>query len=439
MITLSPFDINMSEKSNRKALQDSDHPVNTHAAEFPRSLGFPKPKVAAFTINRDRHRIQSIHPSHTPNSGNNKIQFRIPKTHIIDFRKGVFSFEITITPAGGPATFTRLSFGAYSFIKKFSILDPKILEENRAYNKYAAIVYETTSKQGDVLLTGPTTGAVSAAERTIFSLVANKRYSIGILSGILNASPFPAKFLEGGDIMIEFELAPPSDCLETNGPVGSANYTVTNCELEYDWIDDPDYERFVVRAVNSGGLNFSSLGAEFYQSNPITAANQNINITHRSPSVEGIILTMKPAAFDGNIQSIDKFLTWQKGNIQTVQIRNGGRLWPQEEFDAIKTFDLWIEYQRMLHKHSFTGSVPGVATTITLSDFETDRFLIYLDLNGVSGDGLINPIGTSGNNIDMILLLKQTAPPAVVMILDYFVLHWNTVLLKADGKMHRTA
>lgn len=407
-------------------------PVVTHADKWPGSLAFPAPRVAPFDLWRDKTYIDPVLPSYSPSVGSNKMQFKIPSTMIFDFRKGFLQFTVTTSGPGGGTT-QWLSNNAWSVIKVLRILTPTLIEEIRNYNFVTNFASELGQDFGATAAFGPAWGSGALAQRQAWGAVATT-YQIPVASPFLQGSIQPCKFYQE-ELLVEMELAPPQECMESNAAFTSQSYTLTNIRWFVDNIYSTVYERVVAGTIKRSGLNFSAKYYDYQQSAAQTGGAYNFSITQRSDSVDGYLLFMADQGYRTTITNLDKFLTWNKGNLTLAQMRYNGRFYPTQPIDLTgNAFTAYIELLKIVRgKWSGFGMITE-APLLTLATFNNNRFALFFDVNHLQEDQLISRKKTSGQNQDTTFQLTLSAAMAQPQIFDCYIILYRSIFLAPSGR-----
>lgn len=405
-------------------------PADIYAKRTPDSLKFPLPMMTAYDVKRDRFILDAEHAEYRPTGGNNRIRFKIPNTHLFDFRHGYLKLDLTVNGPASP-NWAALSFGAYSIIKRLTISTPTVLEDLEEYNRWCGRMYEHVGDMGVALQVGELWGAQDLDTRKAAAAIPNKTYYIPLLSQFLNSNVIPAKYIRES-IQIEFELAPPAECLESNTLLGSTTYSIRNAQLCFDTIVAPTYEQVVREHIETTGINFGFKTYKFMRSSPQSGQQYSLQISNRADSIDGIWVALRDQGEGVDIQELDKFITWEKRDLSTAQVQIGGTYFPQKPFDCTgDSAATYIELLRLLNIWKMSG-ILSKAPLISLANYNTNRYTLYFDFNGVHVDDLISAKTTSTMNVDLRLTLTHTVTPPNPLEAEIFVICFRSIKLNTN-------
>jgi len=318
-------------------------------------------------------------------------------------------------------------------------------------NRVNSLIRETISENGVATTVGPAEGIASAAQRDTWAL-STHTYMLPLRMGMLSKQPFPAH--RSPELLLQWELSPANECIEGGAGLTSCLITITNFLLVCESIERPaspmyneqsskvpDYYTFIDRAIAMAGrIDLAFKNWEFFQSTPVTTQKVTIPIPSRRSNVDYVLCYFQPSGADQSFATVDKFLHWNKGDGAGVSLtqaflRRNAILYPKEAFDttgdALETFHRFLLWHGSWKNEGVYHRPP----TISLADYNTDRFLLIFDINPHQRDGLISNVSTVSDTLDMQLELLFSGVPGVPIVVNTFVQYFDQILLHADGTM----
>lgn len=411
-------------------------PQVTHKGVFPSILAFQSAETSTIPIFTDRARITPVQGNVTfdPMTPQNRIQFKLDRL-LYDHRELEFEADVVCTGPGGGVT-QWLSFDARTMFKRIRVLATNNpVEEERNANEVLAILTETKSDIGATVAIGSSYGAEEKATRQANALI-TKKYMMPVRINLFARGPFPATLMLE-EMVIEFELAPPNECMESSAAFNGQTYQLSNCQLHTTIIESVQYLQTMRVWTQMGGLDFGYKTMELVETAPQTTANQTVQLPQRNDSVDAILVRLMPEGFDRDIQNLDKFITWPRLGIDTAQIKVFGRIWPREAFQLADVQAVRM-YQEVGHLLGWKIQPVQLDTPrLTWDDYNTgDRFLLLFDLSHLLPDGLISRTSSASQVVDPTITTTYTAPPASMVLKCYFIIY-RTCILGPDFRWRR--
>ncbi len=395
----------------------------------PNSLKFAEIKVGIET-KRNEIKIDAQQATYISTS-NRVIRFKIPNQNFLDFRRGYVSFNCVITRTGG--TFVRSHNGIWSLFDRLRVNASHEIEDIRRTNILQNILFETTTEPDIAGTVGNALwGIGTAAERNAFA--AGRQYALPLISGFLGSALIPIQHIQD-TIEVELYIGDPTTTCETDGTVPVV--TLTNVELHCDRVTPRrSYVDAIGEHIAQHGLNIGFKSFEHYQ-NTVTTSRSSNQINHRSDSVDSIISIMRDANTVNDPTVFDKFRTWNKNAMITYQLKFNGVFHPEEPITTDGTsVQSYIEMLRWLGKWRLNGiwknTVPIDGTA-----YNTDKFLIPVDLVSHPDEMLVNPKGTARASADIQLDLTLNAAPGTPQQLESFVRYHLVANINTQGKITR--
>lgn len=386
----------------------------------PDTMIYPNPKAGPGGSRKEARLspLQGQYSVTTGMQGDNIIRFELNAADIIDFCRGGFAFDATLTTTG-VSTYMRMAQGAWSMVYRLRILSGSTeLEDIREYGRLHSILFELFREPAVGGVLGSVFGYGTEAQRNIWGATATKDYMLPLLAGLLISSPLPMSVFKK-KLRLELWLDDPSKFVETdsNGPV---TLTLTSLYLHYEVLQfmDPSMSTMMENAISN--VRFPYKTYQFYITN-LSNAIQDVLIPHASDAIDGFISIYTNTSQWSTMTINDKYLTWPYNNTQQFTLKVDNEFFPIEPVFAQNDPQAYLQYLRMINKWHLDG-VYKEPPTISFEDFNNNRFIIINDLRMYPGTGLVNNFSTarSGNNLFERLQL-QAAPPANTSLLTYAI------------------
>jgi hypothetical protein len=398
--------------------------------QIPRSLRFADVQVG-MDAQRNEIKWPADHGQYASNA-NGIVRFTIPNDAVLDFRHAFFRFDATISVTGG--TYVRASQGIWSLFDRLRVKFTTAgeVEDVRELNLAQSMFYEIRTEADVSGSVGPVWGVGTPAERNAWA--AGRDYAMPIFSGFLASGVIPLKFIKD-HMQIEFYVAKPSTCIETDGtdPV----ITIDNPQLIYDKLHvDVAYEAALSSKIASSGLSIGFKTIEHYQ-NAISSAKTSSQINHRADSVDYLVHVLRTAADTNDLTVDDKFITYNKNLVTQYQAKINGEFHPEEPVvttgNAVQSYCNMLKFQRKWVVQGLREDAP----TISVSAYNNDRFIMVNDVRAHTEEDLVNPRGTAKHSADMQFDLLASAAPASPLHLETFVKYATVVVINKSGKIVR--
>lgn len=397
--------------------------------QIPRSLKFADVSVG-MDAERNETKWNADHGQYTT-TGNRIVRFSIPND-MADFRHAFFQFTATITATGG--TYVRAAQGIWSLFDRLRVKYTSAgeVEDVRNLNMAQSLMYEIRTEADVSGSVGPIWGVGTTGDRNTWA--AGRDYAMPIFSGYLAAGVIPLKFIKD-HLQVEFYLADPSTCIETDGtnPV----VTIDNPKLVYDKMKvDLAYEAALSKRIATAGLSSGFKTLEHFQ-NAVTAANTSNQINHRADSVDYMLHVLRDQTTINDITVDDKFITFNKSDVIQYQAKVNGEFHPEEPVvttdQASQSYVNMLKFQRKWLVMGLREDPP----TISVAAYNSDRFVMVNDLRAHIEEDLVNPRGTAKHSADMQIDILMSGVPAVAQELNTFVQFQTVVVINKAGKVVR--
>lgn len=374
-------------------------------------------------------KIRAEQQSYSSN-GNKLVRLMMPNNELYDTRKGYFTFNVAGTVTGG--TYARFAQGIHSILNRVRILFGSTeVEDIREYNQIASILYEMKQPAQVTANIGAAMGFDTQANRE--TAYATKDYKIGCMSGVLGTELLPLDNINAG-MIIEMYLEDPMACVETDG--ANPQYTLSNLEFHCErLVLDQAYRNYIRDTVRSQGLQLGFHSWAHYQTNMGTGSRQQLQINHRSGSVNGILHTFRDSSVYTDPQVDNKFLFWDPLTIQDTQVKVNNSIFPDEPIDCVYATRA-EPYQGYLRwtNHWDLDSINAFAPPISNQAFATNRFILIDDFEPYPEvDDIINPMSTEMNNSTILKMLNFTGAIGSGYQLDSWVEYFTQIGINSNG------
>jgi PII-like signaling protein len=400
-----------------------------HELVVPQRMKYGTMKMAIPSIPLPNKRRSVDHTYST--NGNSIIQFRFPKTHFHDFRKGFVSFDLAIGTGGG--TYKRLSQGIWSIVDRMKIfVGEEEFEDIQKYNILHTYLNESgaNSDASATMLRG-SSGVGTQVERNALGAVTTS-YHLPLVSGVLNMGVWPLKLMK--DVLrIELHLGNPQEYVETDWVGTAPVITITNPKFHNEKVSYlQSMENKISRELDRG-MNLSYTTFTHYLSNSSGATEQNIQIPHIADLNDALHVLFQTAATTSDTTTNDKFLTWPKAGFSSVQYEINNTNRPEEPIDG-QDDNANEAYQQYLKYYGFwpLSGMSQKEPPIDVNAYNSSRFFVIEDLRSAPNEPLVSSTTFSDANSDTLMKMKWTAPFVGYNIHSY-------VEHKKLGVLHRSA
>jgi len=374
---------------------------------------------------------------------NKQMRFLIPNGTLLDFRKGYLQFDVTLAKTGG--TYIRVHEGIFSLFDRLRILAntsqcSDVRDWNRIYNALWQMIQPAIVTQNiGVGLMGFGTQATRNAQGAI-----TVTYICPIWSGLLNTELLPLDNINGG-LQLELYLGDPTTTIETDGttPIVTISNPVLHCErLELD----VNYRRGMADYVRANGLQLGFHTWDRYINQLTGGTQQNVNIQHRSSSLNAMLNIFVNAQELNNPAVNDKFIKWPTLNFASNQVINNSQTFPDEPMDGTYAGfgEIYQMYCRWIMKWSLNGILTD-APPISWASFGGNAPIPAADAQFVQIDDfeaypeemdLINPYTTMANNTTIMKKMNFSAPiPLNTYQLDTWAEFFQQATILSNGKV----
>ena len=358
----------------------------------------------------------------------------LPNNAIYDTRCGYLTFDLQVTVTGG--TYKRVHSGIFSIFNRLRILAGSTeIEDLRDYNRIYSILWEILNP---ALVTGnmgvTSMGFGTQLQRNALATVITQ-YACPIYSGIFNTELLPFDNLTN-QIVLELYIEDPTVCIETDGTLPII--TISNIVFHMERLElDTSYRMFIKNYVSSNGLKLGFHTWERYISALTQGINQNITISQRSSSMNGIINLFVDSSTINNTLINDKFLDWLPLTLSTVQDLINGSIYPDEPIDCVSTnrWEAFQMYLRWVQKYAANGIIP-IAAPINNTAFAVNRFIQIDDYEPFPElDDVINPFNTLVSTSNIIKKLVFSALIPANFQLDSWIEFFKLICIYQDGSV----
>jgi hypothetical protein len=404
---------------NDKALYASSGMV------IPNSLKFSTPKYGPVG---KRKEIRLPSASALYSSSTEKIvRFYFNNDGLIDCRKGYIAFDLNLTVTGG--TYQRLSQGVWSIFDRVRLTVGEELEDILEYNLLSSLLFESLRDEdiGDVI--GPSCyGFATQAERNTFGQQPTTSYAMPLFVGFFGTGVLPVGLLKQR-LQLELYLADPTKCVETDG--SNPIITLTNLYFHYDDLALGEAMQAELFSVAQGGIQYPFRKFTHY-TQPIISARNNLVIPHAGAGIETLLHVIRRSDNQSVMTTNDKFLTYLALTVTDHQLRINSDLYPPERTDCTGP-QAYVQYLKYIDKWLLNGVFRN-PPAISISEYQTTRFIIVNQIETYPDEGLINPMTTQTAGSNMFLMLNMSLAPSIPVSLDTFVQSYGVTELR-NGKL----
>lgn len=365
-------------------------------------------------------------------SNNNRlVRFPIPNSYLLDTRYGYITFNCTVTVTGG--TFLQIAQGIFSIFNRLRIIQGStaiedILDWNRIY---AALWEMTVPFLVTSAIANPAMGFGTQLQRQ--AQTNNYFFVLPLFSGVLNTELLPLQNINNG-LWLELYIEDPTKCIETDG--ATPIITVTSLLFHVERLElDPSYMAFIRSFVASNGLTLGFHTWTRYVNVLATSSRQDIQINHRSSSLNGILNFFINSATLNTTTSLDKFLNWIQLTETQTQLFINQVIFPDEPIDvsyanAIEGYQAYCRWEKKWKLNGFLD----IAPVISIQAFNNNRFVQIDDLEPYpEEDDLVNPFTTLTNNATIIKRLFFSGSITANYQLDSWIEWFQVITIKQNG------
>lgn len=419
-------------KNMGASLADTD--FNQFSVYIPESLKFKVPKKG-LAARRSPIKIRAEKSSYS--SANDKlIRFIFPNSALLDTRNGYLTFNVAITNATG--TYVRVHQGIFSLFDRLRVMASSTeVEDLRDYNRIYSALWEminmpsVTSNIGTTLM-----GFGTQIERNALSIAASTDYACPIFSGVFGTELLPFDNLNN-NVVMELYIEDATGCLESDSPTTPV-ITISNLVFHCEKLElQQDYRNYISGYVRSNGLVLGFNTWERYINSLTSGFNQNVSITHRSSSVNGLLHFLIDSSQLNTMTVNDKFITWLPLSVATASTLLNGNVFPEEPIDCVtaQRIECYQMYCRWVMKWKLSGMLP-IAPPINCAAFALNRFVMIDDFEPYPEvTDIVNPFTTLGNSATMIKKLVFTGAVPANYQLDTWVEFYKQIKIFTDGSI----
>ena len=396
----------------------------------PDSIKFKTIK-SALAARRVPIKIRSEQQSYASNN-NRLIKIIMPNNTLYDTRSGFITFNLNVTATG--ASYVRIADGVFSIFQRMRLMaDATEVEDIQDYNRLYSILWELTNPTLVTSNIGKRMGFGTQVQRNAMST--NFDYIMPLYSGVFNTELLPLENIKAA-LFLELYLEDPTKCIETDGT--NPIISITNINFHIERLElDINYTSYIKSEINSKGLDLGFHTWNRFVSTLSTAPRQDIQINHRSSSVNGILNFFVTSADINNPLINDKFLNWPQMGLQQVQIMVNQTLFPDEPIDTFtaEAAEAYQGYCRWIRRWKLNGLLE-IAPPISQQVFFVNRFVQIDDFEPYPElDDVINPFTALNNYATMLKRLYFAAPIASGIQLDSWVEYFQRMIIQANGKV----
>jgi hypothetical protein len=217
---------------------------------IPNSIKFARPKQGP-PGTRKEFRFNPDTTSYASNT-NNIVRFRFNNDGLIDFSRGFFAFDLSLT--GGTGTYARVSQGIWSIVNRVRLTTGNELEDMREYGRLHNLLWEThrDPEVGSVL--GEVYGYGTQSQRNTWGATPTKDYAMPLLCGFFLTGPIPMG-LFNQMLTLELYLEDPLRCIETDSPTPVV-FTLTNVYFHYEVLHLENAAASSLAAAAAAGIRY---------------------------------------------------------------------------------------------------------------------------------------------------------------------------------------
>lgn len=367
-------------------------------------------------------------------SSNKLMRIILPNNAIYDTRSSYLTFDLTITTTGG--TYKRLATAVFSAINRLRVLAGATeIEDLRDWNRIYNILWEMINPPDVTANMGTTVmGFGTQFERNLLGSQVTS-YACPIYSGVFNTELLPFQNLKN-QIVLELYIDDPTTFVETDGT--NPQITISNLVFNMERLElDKSYSDYIMSYVSTHGLKLGFHTWERYINALTTGVNQNISITQRSSSMNGMLNIFTNSATINDPTTNDKYLNWLPLTISTVQAFINGSVYPDEPIDCVyaSAFQAFQIYLRWVQKYNANGLNP-IAAPLTNFAFTSNRFVQVDDFEAFPElDDVINPFNTLISTSPIIKKLVFSSLIPANYQLDSWIEFFKLICIYADGSI----
>jgi hypothetical protein len=397
----------------------------------PESIKFKTIKKA---IAAKRTPIKIRAEQQTYSSDKNKLcRIILPNTSLYDTRPGYLTFTARLDRTGG--TYGRFHTGIFSIFDRLRVLCGSTeIEDIRDWNRIYSILWEILNPS---LVTGNIgvlpMGFGTQAQRN--ALAPQSDYACPLWSGVFGTELLPFNKLKN-QVVLELYIADPTTCVETDGTLPII--TVSNIVFHMERLElENTFQNHVNSYIDTHGLKLGFHTWERYTQSLTTGAQQNVSISQRSSSMNGMLNIFVKSQDINNTLINDKFITWTSPSLTTAQLLINSYVYPDEPIDCVSTrmFEPYQMYLRYVQKWQLNGIIP-IAPPLTNDAFNLDRFIQIDDFEAFPElDDVVNPWNTINNNSNIIKKLVFAGLIPANFQLDSWIEYFRLVCIYTDGSV----
>lgn len=417
-------------KSMGATLADTD--FNQFSVYIPESVKFKQIKKG-LAARRTPVKFRSEVASYS--TANNKlIRFILPNNALYDTRNGYLTFNISITNDTG--TYVRVHQGIFSIFNRLRIMVASTeVEDLRDYNRLYSFLWEMLNPSAVTSAIGTTVmGFGTQAERNAQGAAASTDYACPLFSGVLNTELLPFDNLSSG-MVLELYLDEATKFLESDSSTTPV-VTISNLVFHMERLElQDDYRSYVSNYIRSNGLTLGFQTWERYINTLNTGSTQNVNLNHRSSSVNGLLHFLFDSSLFNSMATNDKFLNWLPLSITSASSLINGSVFPDEPIDTVtaQRIECYQMYCRWVMKWKLSGFL-AIAPPITCTAFQTNRFFLLDDFEPYPEVGdIVNPFTTLGNAATIVKKLTFSAAVPANYQLDTWVEYFRQIKIFSNG------
>lgn len=380
---------------------------------IPESLKFQTTK-SGIPTRRVPVKFQTEESRYATNS-NRKIRVRIPNNAMYNFDACYATMDVTVTatPNGDPVAICQFIASIFNRLRiQWNAVE---VEDVRDYNRIYNIIWKMLNVQMVTAAYGTSMGFGTLVQRQALSAVTTT-YTVPIFSGLFSKGMLPMHVVPCG-LMLELYLEDPQSVLETTPAAIAAGYvpviTVDHFEFHCERIElDDAYHTFIRNYVQANGLKLGFFAYERYINVIGNGTTFNPLINQRSSSLNSVINIFVQNLDIFNMAVVDRFINFPKLTLNTYNVLNNGRIFPDEPIIVNSTFanECWQIYCRYINKWKISGILP-MHQPISSAEFNTFSFIFLADFEAYPDrPDLINPFTTLGNNAVLQEKLQFAAP-----------------------------
>lgn len=366
-------------------------------------------------------------------STNRLIRVIVPNNALYDTRNGYMTFNIVLSNSNG--TYIRVHQGIFSLFNRLrAISGAAEIEDLRDWNRLYSFIYEMLNPTLVASTIGNVMGIGTQAERNAFGAAASTDYACPLFSGVFSTELLPTNLLSGG-LILELYLDDVVNMIETDSTTQPI-VTISNIQFHMERLDVADsFMAYLNSRVRQNGLSLGFQTWERYINALAGGTNQNLQINHRSSSVNGLLHFFYDSSVFNNMAVNDKFLNWLPISAVTSSLLINGSTFPDEPVDLVtaQRIEAYHRYCRWVLKWKLSG-ILEIAPSISIQAFGVNRFVDIDDLEPYPNNmDIINPFSTLGNNATMNKKFTFSAPIPANYQLDTWVEYFRQVEISTNG------